>query len=128
MAATESTTEQENAKISRWDKKFVRFALFAGTLIAAIMVAGGIFGGGGLDIFWVFPVGLLAFTLTDIFQGLPTQVLIIAVWLPYLGLSLFGTLTKRRRVFVTVYVIFVILLIVNLGGLEVLLRIEEAVH
>ena len=128
MAATEGNTEKGNAKVSRWDKKLVRSALFAGTLIVALVFTDilWLIRGGpsylllGIMFFWAFPFGLINL-IQDFGISYDTirpmiEPLWAIGWVIYLTISVAGTVIPSRRVFKAFYVVFVILLLVNVGG------------
>ena len=104
---------------SRWfDNRAGRLALFAGTGVLAIFATGAIVDPSipRILIGAIFAPWGLAFLFSVLSSNAATVPSLWAGWLIYFGLAIGGTLTHNRRVWVTLFAIFVTLVLLNMGG------------
>jgi hypothetical protein len=97
-----------------------RFSLFAITFLIGVIFSTGTFEAMYVLPYamYVFPAGLIAVLIQN-FTDIPRWSL-FAGWTIYIGASLVGILAKSRYIFVAIYIIFILLLITNVIGCQVL--------
>jgi succinate-acetate transporter protein len=96
------------------DNRWFRLLLFPVTFALAPLI---IFGPGSLPFYpllLAFPAGVVAFFYQNVNEMSPRSALL--GWLIYIGISFIAILTKKRSLFTSLYVIFLLLLIVNFAG------------
>jgi hypothetical protein len=64
----------------------------------------------------MFPLGLIAFVTHTYDSSVDSGLSILTAWTPYLLVFLSGTFIKSRVVFILIYLIFIILLLMNIEG------------
>jgi hypothetical protein len=112
--------------------RLVRFATFAGTYIAAMiltLIVLGVFVHPVIPFFLIFffmvsipefPLGLYRLLTNQFDTYLPNEItLIIYIVLIYLSISLLATITTNRRLLTFLYILFVALLIMNIAGCSI---------
>lgn len=67
---------------------------------------------------WLFPIGLLGLAHPDP-RNLMTTEVIVAGWLLYVGLSIYGLLQRQRRKYLILFGILCVLLLINVVGCHV---------
>ena len=104
----------DRVKSNILDSLLFRLFLFVVTFVMASLSVLGVQSFSVFTLIVAFPSGLIA-VLTQNFNEMPKWSNNFG-WLIYISITLFGILTKNRRLFVFIYIIFVILLIINVAG------------
>jgi hypothetical protein len=106
--------QTDQATRSVWDKRLAKVSFFLLTFIFASLCVFGVQSFYVYVFFIYFPSGLIS-VFTRNFTDPSTGANILG-WLVYLSISTLGVLTKQRKVFVGLYILFVILLLINIAG------------
>ena len=100
------------------DNRFFRLLLFVVTFILVPYLFLGGISFSEFSLILLFPIGLITFFVRNgnALSHLPIVGLIVAGWILYVGVSLIALLVKKRSLFVVLYIIFLLLLFVNVAG------------
>jgi hypothetical protein len=115
---TGSNSLQSQIKKDFSENTFLKASIFAITLTIAML---SVYGVAVIPLFFLiplFPAGLIA-VITQNFTNTPKWSIIMG-WLIYMSFFLIAAFTKKRRLLIFIYVIFVILLIANVAGCKLL--------
>ncbi len=117
MATIDLSSKNANVTASVWDRKLVRLGLFIGAGIVALLFL--VFTRGPVAILFscLFPVGLFAWLARppNVWDWEPW---IVPGYLAYLAVMIPGVVVRSRRIFKILFVVFVILLMANVGGCQ----------
>ena len=101
------------------DNRFLRLLIFIGTFILVpLLIWGPTPSFSEYSLILLFPTGLIAFFVrnTNALSHWSTADVIVVGWIIYVGVSLIALLVKKRSLFMFLYIIFLLLLFMNVAG------------